>query len=368
MLVAGVADHRADELAAEPSVAMLATQAPPVFSHQVRDVGGDVTEHLQAVDRAEVEQRPEVELAGAGVGVVDAVDCILLRQEPVEVGDVGGEVVDGDGGVLDDLARLFVAGDVLHEPLPGPAQLPHLVGIVAEEARVGMADPRRSQGPFGGRKRALDRPPISMADLDDENGAGITDDEAPVARLLGVVLRALEDLPIDQLAAGEHPTFRRRRGLPLVHDDDGPTERLVDTRAVRHEQPPWRRQLDQPELELHPEKQRPLRAGDKFAGVEGMGARRIEAVGVHEGVEGVAGVAPGDGRLRKAPLHLGPHGCIAEQVAEPLVDPGLERVGASALRRELRHRFCREGHLRAVGEEAAGGAEMVTCRPPSDRV
>ena len=334
----------------------------------MRDVGGDIAEHLQALDRAEVEQRPEVELAGTGMGVVDAVDAVLFRQEPIEVGDVGGEVVDRDGGVLDDLARLLVAGDVLHEPLPGPTQLPHLVGVVAEEPREGMADACRDKRPLGGRKRPLGRPPVGMADLDDENGAGITDDEAPVARLLGVVFRALEDLPIDQLATGEHAPFRRRRGLPLVHDDDGPTERLVDTRAVRHEQPPWRRQLDQPEFELHPEKQRPLRAGDKFAGVEGMGARRVEAVGVHEGVEGVAGVTAGDGRLRKAALHLGPHGCIAEEIAKPLVDPGLERVGAGALRRELRRRFCREGHLRAVGEKAAGGAEMVARRPPGDRV
>ena len=334
----------------------------------MRDVGGDVAEHLQALDGAEVEERPEVELSGTGVGIVDAFDAVLFREEPVEVGDVGRQIVDRDSGVLDDLARLFVTGDVLHEPLPGPAQLPHLVGVVAEEAREGMADACRDKRPFGGRKRSLDCAPIGMADLDDENSAGITDDEAPVARLLGVALRALEDLPIDQLAAGEHAPFRHRRGLPLVHDDDGPTERFVDAGAVRHEQPPRRRQLDQPEFELHPEKQRSLRAGDKSAGVEGTGARRIEAVGVHEGVEGVAGVAAGDGRLRKAPLHLGPHGCIAEEVAEPLVDPPLERVGAGALRRELRLRFCREGHLRAVGEEAAGGAEMVARRPPGDRV
>ena len=334
----------------------------------MRDVGGDIAEHLQALDRAEVEQRPEVELAGTGMGVVDAFDAVLFREEPVEVGDVGREVVDRDGGVLDDLARLLVAGDVLHESLPGPTQLPHLVGIVAEEARVGMAYPRRSQGPFGGRKRPLDRGPIGLADLDDEDRSGITDDKAPVPRLLGVALRTLENLPIDQLAAGENGPLYRRRGLPLVHDHDGPTEGLFDTRTMGHEQPPRRRQIDQPEFKLHSEKQRPLRAGDEFAGVEGMGTRRVEAVGVHEGVEGVAGVAAGDGRLRKAPLHLGPHGGIAEKVAQALVDPRLERVGASALCRELGRRFGCEGHLRTVGEEAADGAEMVPRRPPSDRV
>ena len=231
-----------------------------------------------------------------------------------------------------------------------------------------MADACRDKRPFGGRKRPLDRAPIGMADLDDENGAGITDDEAPVPRLLGVALRTLEDLPIDELATGEHAPFRRRRGLPLVHDDDGPTERLIDAGTMGHKQPPRRRQIDQPEFELHPDKQRSLRAGEKSAGVEGTGACRVEAVGVHEGVEGVASVAPGDGRLWKAPLHFGTDLRVAEEIPQALVDPRLERVGAGALRRELRLRFCREGHLRAVGEEAAGGAEMVARRPPGDRV
>ena len=133
-------DHRADELAAQPAVAVLAAEAAPVFLHQRGHVGGDVAKHPQAGLRPQVEQRPEVQFPRAGMGVVDAVDAVLLGQQPVELGDVGGQVLDGHRRVLDDLARLGVAGDVVDEPLPGPAQLPHLVAIGPEQHRPGVAE------------------------------------------------------------------------------------------------------------------------------------------------------------------------------------------------------------------------------------
>ena len=88
-VVAGLTHHRPDELAAEPAVAVLAAQGAAVFLHERRDVGGHVAKHLQTRRRVEVEQRPQVELTGAGVCIVDAVDAILLGEQPVELGDVG---------------------------------------------------------------------------------------------------------------------------------------------------------------------------------------------------------------------------------------------------------------------------------------
>jgi hypothetical protein len=56
-----------------------------------------------------VEERAGVQLAGAGVGVIDAADAVFAAHQRVELGDVGRQVLDGHRRVLDHLARLRVA-------------------------------------------------------------------------------------------------------------------------------------------------------------------------------------------------------------------------------------------------------------------
>ena len=87
-LIAGVADHHPDELPPQPAVAMLARKAAPVFLDEGRHVGGYPPKHRQPLGAAEVEQRPQVQLARPGMGIVDTVDAVFFGQQPVKLVDV----------------------------------------------------------------------------------------------------------------------------------------------------------------------------------------------------------------------------------------------------------------------------------------
>ena len=88
--VACVAHHRADELATQPTVTVLAAQTPPIFADERGHIGGHVAKHLEAGSRVEIKEWSEMQFARSRVSVVDAVDPILLGEQPVELRDVGG--------------------------------------------------------------------------------------------------------------------------------------------------------------------------------------------------------------------------------------------------------------------------------------
>jgi hypothetical protein len=234
----------------------------------------------------------------------------------------------------------------------------------AEQRRVGVAEPGGSQ--FGGEgvEPAGEHRLVGVPQLDHEDGAGVADDELAVLRLLAIFLGAVEDRLVDQLAAGGP-----RVGRPVgPHDEHRGPQGLVHRAAVHAQQRPRRRHGDHVELVFHAEEQRALGAGDQPAEVERPRARGIEARGVHQGVERVAGVPPGDLGPGERVADQLPVGRVAEQVAELAIDAGLERVRARALGGELRGRERPEGDLRAVGQEAAGRDQMVASGAPGDRV
>ena len=161
---------------------------------------------------------------------------------------------------------------------------------------------------------------------------------------------------------------RRRRVAPVPHGDERGPQRLVHAPAVDDEQATRRRQRDQTELELDAEEQRPLGTGDQPAEIERPVARRIEAAGVEQRVEGVAGVAPGHLGPGKGIADQPPRVRVAEQPGDLAVDAGLERVGAGGLGEEFRRRERSEGHRRPVGEKAAGRDKVIAGRAVGDRV
>ena len=183
---------------------MLATQGSAIFLHKRRHVGGHIAKHREPRGCAEVEERPEMQFTRAGVGVVDAFDAIFLGEQPVELGDVGRQILDGHGRVLHDLPRLGVARHVVHEPLAGPAQLPDLVAVGADEHGVGVAEARGTEFTLDHAELRGHGLAVGVFHLHDEDRAGITHHKRPVARLFGVVLRAVEDLLVDQFAGREH--------------------------------------------------------------------------------------------------------------------------------------------------------------------
>ena len=120
-----------------------------------------------------------------------------------------------------------------------------------------------------------------------------------------------------------------------------------------------RRERGAIELNLHGEKEGALRAGDEAAEIEGMGRGRVEDIGVHEKVEGVAGIAAGDGGAWKIVADLGAVLGIAEKGAEGLVDACLEAIRGAAFCLELIAGERTERGLRAVAEKSADGDEVV---------
>ena len=160
----------------------------------------------------EVKQRPEVEFAGARMGVVDAADAVFLGEQPVELGDVGGQVFDRHGRVFDDLAGLGIAGHVVDEPLPGPPQLPDLVAVAPEEHRIGVAEAGLAKLALEPLEQCLEGGPVVVAKLDHQHCGRFAHYEVAVPRLLEVGLRALENRVVDQLTArGAVPHRHHRR-------------------------------------------------------------------------------------------------------------------------------------------------------------
>ena len=357
-VVTGVAHHRADELTAKPAVAVLATERATVFFDQRRHVGGHVAEHLQTGRGVEVKQRPEVEFAGARMGVVDAVDAVFLGEQPVELGNVGGQVFDRHGRVFDDLTGLGIAGHVVDQPLPGPPQLPDLVAVAPEEHRIGVAEAGLAKLALEPLEERLEGGPVVVAKLDHQHRSRFAHHEVAVPRLLEVGLRALENRIVDQLTArGAVPHRHHRR-----------PQSLVDGRAVHDEQSPGGGQGHQVELKLHAHEQRALGTGQQPAHGEVVVDSGIEARRPHQGIEGIAGVAASDLRPGKRVADELAGRLVTEDAANLTVDAGFEPLRSVARGRELGSRERTERHLRAVGEETTDRQQMVTGRAVGDGV
>ena len=299
-----------------------------------------------------------MQFARAGVRVVDAGDVVFVAHERVELGDVGGQVGHGHGGVLYDVARLGVAHDVGHDALAGAAQLPDPGAIVAPEHREGVTEASGAQVGLEGAHLPLEGSTILMADFDDEDGAGVALHEETVLRLFEVGLGALEDVAVDQ--------FDGVRAMP--QSDKGGVERLLYRSEVGAEKRSRRGQRVAVQLELNADEKRALGAGDKPAEVERLVRRRVEHGAIQQRVEGVAGIAAGDRRFGEV---IGDEPAVlrvAEQVAHGAVNAGFVRVRASAFGREFSGREWTEGGHGAVAEKAAGGDEVLARATVDDRV
>ena len=356
--VALLADHQRDKLAAKAPVAVLAAERPAVFFDEVRDVGRDVAEHFAPGFGLEVEKRARVQLARSGVGVIDAVDAVFVAQDGVELAYVVRQVAHVHGRVLDDFARLGVAGHVAHEPLTGAAQLPDLRAFLAAQhgGRVAVACglPAGLQRGHGFLKRGLAVAP----QLHDEDRPRVADDERAVALLREVRLGAVEDVPVNELA-GRGRMFNRNQvsAQGFVHRREMPAHQ----RGMR------RRQRVAVQLELDPEKKRALGTGYQAAKVEIVRRRGIQGRRVHEQVERVARVAARDGRPRKIVRDEPAVAGVPEKLARGPVNPALRTARGALFRERLRPERPQRG-LGPVAEKPARRHEVVARAAIDDRV
>ena len=124
-----------------------------------------------------------------------------------------------------------------------------------------------------------------------------------------------------------------------------------------------RRQGIAGKLELHPEKQCPLRARDQAAEIERLLGVRIENIRVHQKIEGVAGISSRYTPFRKVLPDKPPVLGIRKQVTALPVNSPLQRVeGGFAFLLELCTIQRAEDHLRSVAQKSSRGDEMFPRR------
>lgn len=329
------ADHLGEEFAAEASVAVFAGEGATVFFDEDGDRFGDFAELFDSLGGFEIDDGAEVDFSGAGVGVVDAFEIEAVLELAVEFGDVFGEVGDVDGGVLDDGGGFGVAGHVGHEAEAGFAEVPDPIGVGAEEDRVGVAE---SGGPHFGFEARGDGEDFFLrvaADFGDEDGSGFALEEEAVGGVLEAALGAVENVVVDQFD-----------GEGIVLDCDlGGAEGLVDIfKMGALESGDGSGERVAVELDFGDEAEGAFAACDELAEVEGFFALRVEAGGIGEEVEGVAGIAAGDGGLGELAGDFGAGFDRREEVADFAVEVCFERIGAVAFGCE----FC-------GGERSEGG-------------
>ena len=208
-----VPDHEADELPAEAPIAVFTRERAPVFLHEGCDVRGDVAEHLSALFGFEIEKRTGVQLAGARMGIVDAADPVLALHEGIELADVRRQIFDRNRGVLHDLAGLRIAAYVVHDALSSATEIPDLVAVVPPQSGKGIADAGSAEVSFEAVELLFEKRAVGVPKLDYEHGTRIANDEETVLRLLQIGFRALQDMAIDELAAGGS-AIHRNHGWP----------------------------------------------------------------------------------------------------------------------------------------------------------
>ena len=133
-LVILFADHLRDELAAKPTVAVLAAEGAAVFLDEGGYFDGDGAEEFVAFLCFQVDNGSQMKLAAAGVGIVDGVQSIFL-QDAVKFADIGWQVLHIDGRIFDHRDGLVIAGKVAEQAEAGFAEVPDLFGVVPEEER-----------------------------------------------------------------------------------------------------------------------------------------------------------------------------------------------------------------------------------------
>ena len=124
-----------DELAAQPSVAMFAADAAPVFLHQEGSLVGNLAEQFPSFLGFQVDNRPQVEFARADMSVKDT-----LRIQPpkhvAEILHIGRQQPRSHRRIFNHAHRPGIPLHATQNAQPGLAQVPHLGDIGSIDART----------------------------------------------------------------------------------------------------------------------------------------------------------------------------------------------------------------------------------------
>ena len=273
--------------AARAAIAVFARQAAPEPAEQLQREAGDDRQLVDLGGDLGVDQRPDVDAAGAGVGVIGDARADVVA-EPLDAGDVLGQMLDRHRGVLDERDRLVVALDAHHQAESDLADRPH-VGLQrgVERRHHGGAHAVAAQVALQRVDPPLQRARIAARVLGDQHAVGRAGNEA------GHQPRVLRHLAGERQPQVVEQLHRRRIGLQDGGHRRQRREQLVE---VDHGQRGVRGHRHQVEGQLGHHRQRSLRPADQLGQIEAGILRVVEAGAVDEPVQVVAAAAPPVGR------------------------------------------------------------------------
>ncbi len=165
---------------------------------------GHLLHRLDAVDLLQVDQGADVEAAGGGVGVEGGGGAVV-GDHLLDGADVFGQVLDGDGDVLDDGDRLGVAADAHEEAEAGFAHAPDVGLLLGVEDALGLgghADVFGAEVVLQAGAPLLQLEVGLAVELDGEDGGGIAVDEGDLGGVAGLGAGEVDQHPVHQLDGG----------------------------------------------------------------------------------------------------------------------------------------------------------------------
>ncbi len=107
-------EHFAIPLAARQAVAMFAAQRAAKLEHQIGDLGGDLPHALHVGGCLQVQERPDVQAADAGMAVKGALGAVPLENS-AETAHELGQPGRRDRGILHERHRLAIAAHAVQQ-------------------------------------------------------------------------------------------------------------------------------------------------------------------------------------------------------------------------------------------------------------
>ena len=206
--------HQGNEFAAQAPVSVLAAQAPLVPAHQARGPLRDLAERSPPFCGLEVQDRAQVEFAGADMTIEYAAQTHLVEDFP-ELLQVSGQALRSDGGIFDDADRARIALHAAQHAEAGFAQLPDFAHFRAVGPGAGVGEALRLQVGLEGR-----RPRIQILAIQfrhQQRGRRPLHD-AHQATHGGVGTGQVEDLAVNQLDGGGIMLERHQVGLVALFE------------------------------------------------------------------------------------------------------------------------------------------------------
>ena len=222
-------DHRPEvalqEPAAHQTVTVFAAHCAAELHDEVADGLGDGPHRLDLRRVLEVDQRPDVEAADAGVRVEGGAHAVLV-QDAAEAPDEVRQAVGRHRGVLDERDRLGVPLDALEQSLPRLAHPPDVVLFRdVHRPHDGVAAPRCRQRPLQRGQPVEDFVMVIAGELDHEQRVGIALHEGHAPCVLQLRPRHLQHEPVEEFdrrrSVGEDERDGLQRLLQVVEVQDG---------------------------------------------------------------------------------------------------------------------------------------------------